>query len=51
MQVHRNDRNGNANPKGAAPKLIRNATIQARLEEDVDLKLRNYAEFIGCTPP
>jgi hypothetical protein len=34
----------------AASKPIRNATIQVRLEEAVDLKLRNYAESIGSTP-
>jgi hypothetical protein len=34
----------------APPKLIRNATIQVRVEEEVDLKLRKYAEFIGATP-
>ncbi len=34
----------------APPKLVRNATIQVRVEEEVDLKLRKYAEFIGCTP-
>jgi hypothetical protein len=32
------------------PKLIRNATIQVRVEEDVDFKLRKYAEFIDATP-
>jgi hypothetical protein len=32
------------------PKLIRNATIQVRVEEEVDLKLRRYAEFIDATP-
>ena len=34
----------------AASKLIRNATIQFRLEEEVVLKLRNYAESVGSTP-
>ena len=34
----------------APPKLIRNSTIQVRVEEEVDLKLRRYAEFIGATP-
>jgi hypothetical protein len=34
----------------AASKPIRNATIQVRLEEEVDLKLRNHAESIGSTP-
>ena len=34
----------------APPKLIRNSTIQVRVEEEVDLKLRKYAEFIGATP-
>lgn len=34
----------------APPKLIRNATIQVRVEEEVDLKLRKYAEFIDATP-
>jgi hypothetical protein len=34
----------------APPKLIRNATIQVRVEEEIDLKLRKYAEFIGSTP-
>ena len=31
----------------APPKLIRNATIQVRVEEEIDLKLRKYAEYIG----
>ena len=34
----------------APPKLIRNATIQVRVEDEVDLKLRKYAEFIDATP-
>jgi hypothetical protein len=34
----------------APPKLIRNATIQVRVEEEVDAKLRKYAEFIDATP-
>ena len=34
----------------APSKLIRNATIQVRVEEEVDIKLRKYAEFIGATP-
>jgi hypothetical protein len=34
----------------APPKLIRDATIQVRVEEEVDLKLRKYAEYIGSTP-
>jgi hypothetical protein len=34
----------------APPKMIRNATIQVRVEEDIDLKLRKYAEYIGSTP-
>lgn len=34
----------------APPKQIRNATIQVRVEEEVDLKLRKYAEYIGSTP-
>lgn len=34
----------------APPKLIRNSTIQVRVEEEVDLQLRKYAEFIGATP-
>jgi hypothetical protein len=34
----------------APPKLIRNATIQVRVEEEVDVKLRKYAEFIDATP-
>src|SRR5262245_48679930 len=34
----------------APPKLIRNATIQVRVEEEVDLKLRMYAEFINASP-
>ena len=34
----------------APPKLIRNSTIQVRVEEEVDLKLRRYAEFIDATP-
>jgi hypothetical protein len=34
----------------APPKLIRNATIQVRVEEEVDIKLRKYAEFIDATP-
>jgi hypothetical protein len=32
------------------PKLIRNATIQVRVEDEVDFKLRKYAEFIDATP-
>ncbi len=31
------------------PKLIRNATIQVRVEEEVDIKLRKYAKFINAT--
>jgi hypothetical protein len=34
----------------APPKFIRNATIQVRVEEEIDSKLRKYAEFIGSTP-
>jgi hypothetical protein len=36
----------------APPKLIRNATIQVRVEEkeEVDNKLKKYAEFIDATP-
>jgi hypothetical protein len=34
----------------APPRLIRNATIQVRVEEEIDSKLRKYAEFIGSTP-
>src|SRR5262249_24487990 len=34
----------------APPKLIRNATIQVRVVEEVNLKLRKYAEFIDATP-
>jgi len=34
----------------APPKLIRNSTIQVRVEDEVDVKLRKYAEFIGATP-
>lgn len=34
----------------APPKQIRNATIQVRVEEEVDYKLRKYAEFIDSTP-
>jgi hypothetical protein len=34
----------------APPKQIRSATIQARVEEEIDSKLRKYAEFIGSTP-
>ncbi|HEY6183033.1 MAG TPA: hypothetical protein VIW67_12360 [Terriglobales bacterium] len=34
----------------APPKLIRNATIQVRVEEEIDTKLRKYAEFIDATP-
>ena len=33
----------------APPKLIRNSTIQVRVEEEVDLKLRKFAEFIDAT--
>ena len=33
----------------APPKLIRNATIQVRVEEEVDTKLKKYAEFIDAT--
>ena len=32
------------------PKLIRNATIQVRVEEEVDTKLKKYAEFIDASP-
>ncbi len=32
------------------PKLIRNATIQVRVEEEIDAKLKKYAEFIDATP-
>jgi len=32
------------------PTLIRNATIQVRVEEEIDTKLRKYAEFIDATP-
>jgi hypothetical protein len=34
----------------APPKLIRNATIQVRVEDEIDTKLRKYAEFIDATP-
>jgi len=34
----------------APPKLIRNATIQVRVEEEIDTKLRKYAEFIDSSP-
>jgi hypothetical protein len=34
----------------APSKLIRNATIQVRVEEEVDIKLRKYAEFIDAAP-
>ena len=34
----------------APPKLIRNSTIQVRVEEEVDTKLKKYAEFIDATP-
>ena len=34
----------------APPKLIRNATIQVRVEEEIDTKLKRYAEFIDATP-
>ena len=34
----------------APPKLIRNATIQVRVEDEIDAKLRKYAEFIDATP-
>jgi hypothetical protein len=32
------------------PRMTPNATIQVRVEEEVDLKLRKYAEFIDATP-
>jgi predicted transcriptional regulator len=32
------------------PKQIRKATIQVRVEEEIDTKLRKYAEFIDATP-
>jgi hypothetical protein len=32
------------------PKHIRNATIQVRVEDEIDFKLRKYAEFIDCSP-
>ncbi|MBZ5539826.1 MAG: hypothetical protein LAN61_04810 [Acidobacteriia bacterium] len=31
-------------------KQLRNATIQVRVEEDVNFKLRKYAEFIDGSP-
>lgn len=31
-------------------KQLRNATIQVRVEEEVDFKLRKYAEFIDGSP-
>jgi len=34
----------------APPKLIRNASIQVRVEGEVDFKLKKYAEFIDATP-
>lgn len=34
----------------APPKLVRNATIQVRVEKEVDNKLKKYAEFIDATP-
>jgi predicted transcriptional regulator len=34
----------------APSKQIRNATIQVRVEEEIDFKLRKYAEFIACSP-
>lgn len=34
----------------APPRLIRNATIQVRVEKEVDVKLRKYAKFIDATP-
>jgi hypothetical protein len=34
----------------APPKLIRNASIQVRVEDEVDFKLKKYAEFIDATP-
>jgi hypothetical protein len=34
----------------APPKQLRNATIQARVEEEISFKLRKYAEFIDCSP-
>ena len=32
------------------PKQIRSATIQVRVEEEINTKLRKYAEFIDSTP-
>ena len=32
------------------PKPIRNASIQVRVEDEVDFKLKKYAEFIDATP-
>ena len=34
----------------APVKVMRNAAIQVRVEEEVDTKLRKYAEFIHATP-
>jgi len=34
----------------APPKVIRNATVQVRVEDEIDFKLRKYAEFIDATP-
>ena len=34
----------------APPKLIRNASIQVRVEDEVDFKLKKDAEFIDATP-
>ena len=34
----------------APPKLIRNSSIQVRVEDEVDFKLKKYAEFIDATP-
>jgi hypothetical protein len=46
---HRKEKRRNANPQ-APPKLIRKATIPVRVEEEIDLKLRKYAEFTDATP-
>ena len=32
------------------PRLPRSATIQVRVEEEINLRLRKYAEFIGGSP-
>jgi len=50
VQAHTKEE-GNDMPVLKAPaKQTRNATIQVRVEEEVNFKLRKYAEFIDGSP-